>query len=221
MSSIVGGQNTSIPKLLVPSGVNIANNSGSSLTPIVGSIAQDVTTPGNLYVGDGSAWKQLQTTTGGNVVGPSSSFDGTIATFSGTTGKILQDNYLKISGAQALITLTGTNAPDMDNCFLEVMDVVMATLTGTVTIKTFSLGLGGNITTTGNPSSWTAPAGTIPTGFSPAFSSYFPGTIGIGNIPTTYENNVTLVLNNDGSFEIINPNAAGDYTLINLGGTYF
>lgn len=56
MSSIIDNQSVQIQQLLSPKGVGVATNSSPSLTALAGSLAYDTTTPGSLYVGNGSTW---------------------------------------------------------------------------------------------------------------------------------------------------------------------
>jgi hypothetical protein len=56
MTSLIDTQVVTIERVIVPSGKGIASNSSPSLSPILGSLAQDVANPGSLYVGDGVSW---------------------------------------------------------------------------------------------------------------------------------------------------------------------
>lgn len=56
MTSEINDQACTIQTLVLPSGVGIASNSSSSLTPILGSLATDVSKPGSIFIGNGSSW---------------------------------------------------------------------------------------------------------------------------------------------------------------------
>lgn len=90
--SIINGQSAIVQKITPPAGVNILSNSSPSLTPSVGSLALDVTTPGSLYVGNGSSWLSAPTSNVTATVGPFNmtlggqpSFTGCTMTFSTVT----------------------------------------------------------------------------------------------------------------------------------------
>jgi hypothetical protein len=62
------GQEYSIQQLVVPLGVGIASNTSPSIAPVSGSLAQDATHPGSLYVGTGSAWQATSSASTPNVI---------------------------------------------------------------------------------------------------------------------------------------------------------
>lgn len=70
------------------------NSSWVFIPPIEGYRAYDQTA-NSQYLYDGSAWSAIGI--GGDVSGPGSSTSGHIATFSGTTGKVIQDSGVAIS----------------------------------------------------------------------------------------------------------------------------
>lgn len=53
-----------VEKITAPIGKGIVNNAAPSLTPTNGSLAMDVTTPGQLYVGDGANWNLASNSSG-------------------------------------------------------------------------------------------------------------------------------------------------------------
>lgn len=56
MSSQINNQTVAVQKFFIPIGTGIANNTSPSLTPTSGGIAYDRTTPGILYIADGTNW---------------------------------------------------------------------------------------------------------------------------------------------------------------------
>ena len=56
MSSIIDNQAVSVQQLLAPICVGAGTNISPSLPPIAGYLASDTTTPGILYVGNGTSW---------------------------------------------------------------------------------------------------------------------------------------------------------------------
>lgn len=85
------------------SGTNV--EAGDTLTCIV-----DGTAAGNQAT-VGANWIIVQTNIDGAVVGPASSTAGNLPTFSGTTGKVLQDSAVSISTDGTLATNNNTKVP--------------------------------------------------------------------------------------------------------------
>ena len=56
MTSIINNQAVSIQQDVLPLGKGIFNNTTPSLPPLLGAMAQDVSTPGLMYIGDGNNW---------------------------------------------------------------------------------------------------------------------------------------------------------------------
>lgn len=56
MSSEINNQAVKIDQIIIPQGKGVSTNVDPSLPPINGALAQDVTTAGKLYIGDGALW---------------------------------------------------------------------------------------------------------------------------------------------------------------------
>lgn len=66
-----------------------------ALTPAGGEMIYN-STDSEIQAYDGSTWKTVGSSTGGDVVGPGSSTDNAVARFDGTTGKLLQNSSVTI-----------------------------------------------------------------------------------------------------------------------------
>lgn len=104
---------------------------GASI-PIGGISATGTPSASNFLRGDGT-WTAPSGT--GDVVGPASAVSGRVATFNGTTGKLIQDSGLTISGSNTgdqttIVGITGTLA----QFNTAVTDADFATIAGTETL---------------------------------------------------------------------------------------
>ncbi|TGT76703.1 MULTISPECIES: DUF2793 domain-containing protein [unclassified Mesorhizobium] len=113
------------------------------------------------YYYDGSAWALTSTSGGlGDVNGPGSSVSGNLATFSGTTGKVIQDSGVAISTDATLGSNSNSKAPteqavkgyvDGRVTGLSWKKAVRAATTGALPANTYSNGTSGvGATLTGN-----------------------------------------------------------------------
>ncbi len=94
------------------------------------------------YNSAASEYQPITLSTGsGDVTGPSSSTDTNIASFDGTTGKIIQDGGITTSAISSAISQTNTNTTNISNNASAIaLKAALAspTFTGTVTIPTLS-----------------------------------------------------------------------------------
>tara|TARA_Y100000592_G_scaffold49713_1_gene78758 strand:- start:24237 stop:29087 length:4851 start_codon:yes stop_codon:yes gene_type:complete len=113
----------------------IANLATSSLTDV------SSTAPTNnqvlQYNSASSEYQPVTLSTGsGDVTGPSSSTDTNIASFDGTTGKIIQDGGITTSAISSAISQTNTNTTDIASNTTAIGTKISASSTDTLTNKT-------------------------------------------------------------------------------------
>jgi len=92
----------------MPLGANLNDSSMQTKTPHPGALALDVGTNRMYYGLNNSVW-QILDNGNGDVIGPNSSVNNTLATFNGTTGKIIQDNNNITAIGGQLNGVTGIN----------------------------------------------------------------------------------------------------------------
>lgn len=144
MSSEINNQPVTIEQIVVPLGVNIATNASPSLTPINGALAQDVSKPGSLFIGNGTNWE---------------------AVFGGGSGN--SDAYI------LNITMTsGNGSPSFTGCTLYLQKYVDAN--SGFKMASFQLTVNNTSVGATTPNNWVSSAAVIPADFMPGVNLYFP-----------------------------------------------
>ena len=153
----------------------------ATTTPLNGALGYDIAQPNALFVGNGTSFVNVSDGDPNNVKGPASAVSGDIATYNGTTGKLIQDSGITISSSTtASISFTSAGSNPTITGWLKLQKIA----TSVNSMVYFEVGIFAAPTVT-TPDTWTATA-VIPSGYRPAntgqivppvYNSTFPGTI--------------------------------------------
>jgi hypothetical protein len=184
-----------VDTLLLPQVSNI-NTPQQSELPIFGRVCFDINNL-KICVGDGATWQEAN----GNIFGPNSSTNNSIALFNGTTGKILKSSGINIVGTDlsGITTINGNNIGNVVGPISSIDNtlVVYDSTTGKL-LK--------------NGSTITAIGGALASVDSLSLSATSSNTVGVVNVGGS------TFMHNYSSGTYVGPNA-GNFTMTGLNNT--
>lgn len=147
MSSQINDQQVQIDTLLAPQGLNLG--SAPNLDPTLGSLATDLTVPGSLFIGNGSNFLAIPTTTGGAAL-------------------------LESAAVTGITMISGGGNPNFVNCSANFQKITI----GTIKMVYFEFVINQTSAAATTPDVWSAGSIVIPVGFRPTAGivHQFPAT---------------------------------------------